>query len=606
LLYVTTLLFISTTTHATNLDNSTIEASPSDVYELHTTTIKVTAIDTEGSVEGATVNISAVDGKFVDNSMKWIEVTTDANGEATVDWIAPATENETSELNVTITAEFTSGSDSIIKEMNITVHPIELDLSTISITPDPVYEMQNATVEVVAEGQYGVIKGADVHFECDDGIFPEYGTSTVDLQTDSQGKAIIIWQADLVNLLSNLVYVNITANITYTERIVNFNLTDTVNVNEVDFDNSVMSVSATSIGGGYPVTITVTAEGSLGKISGASISLDALDGQFPNGETTIEGLSDSNGEYETTWTAPDVSSDIDIIITATLTLEKTIAMKQIEKTITVTPIIHNFTNIEISANNTEVNVGQKVELTINVLNEIGDPVTNASATITAVEGVFVSSGTETVKTNTSDLGTITVVWDTSSLNPPITGQYYPITVSLVKEYYDTNSTSINIKVNLVIVQLETQTVPAKTSITQGENLTFTVLVTANGHPVENATVTITALSGVFASSGNQIASANTNSSGYVTFIWVTADMVVSTAKNYTFTITAGLPGYDSSDTETVIITVNPVSSNGGTDSTETPTEKLSTMAKLGILFGVTGVIALMGIVGYFVIKGRGI
>jgi len=241
-------------------------------------------------------------------------------------------------------------------------------------------------------------------------------------------------------------------------------------------------------------------------------------------------------------------------------------------------------------------------------NELGYTVEDAEITFNAMEGEFVGFDALTAKINSSSEGIASVVWNTTDLSPPIpNGQDYPITINIVKEFYNSEEDSIDIHVNPIILKLNSSTTPDKTTITQGENVTFTVFVSAGEQGVEGATVTITALAGTFASSGNQIASLETNSTGYVTFVWITEDMTVTTAKNYAFTIDAALPGYDSSEQETVTILVNPVDT-GGTEPTQTttPTGGLSTMTKLGILLGALGGVVLLGGLGYFLISRRGV
>ncbi|MHA1868452.1 MAG: hypothetical protein ACTSXD_10455 [Candidatus Heimdallarchaeaceae archaeon] len=608
-LVVSSFLIFSGSVYAADVSGSIIQASPSDIYEFQITTIKVTSKNGAGTaLGGVKVNISAEEGSFVENEMKYIILTTDTNGVASADWKAPEAKSAIEEKEVTLTAVFTSGSDTSTKELNVTVYPLSFDESTITVDPDPVYETQNSTIEITAKGTYGTIAEASVHLTCDDGIFPDSDTFEIDVQTGSDGKVQVIWNADLTTLVSELNYVNFTASITYSGSTATKDLTGTIHVNELDLSSSTMTASSTDVGGGAHVSIVVTAEGALGVISNAKVELDALDGHFANDGKDITGYTNSSGKFETEWIAPDVSNAIDIILSGTVSVDNTLATEELDEiTITVNPVVHNFT-IDLVANASEVIAGEPVELTVTLTNELGDAVEEAEITFNAMEGEFVGFDAITAKINTSSEGIASVIWNTTDLSPPIpNGQDYPITISIVKEYYNSKEDSIDIHVNPVILKLSSITTPDKTTITQGENVTFIVYVSAGDKGVEGATVTITALAGSFASSGNQIASLETNSTGYVTFVWMTKDMTVTTAKNYNFTISSALPGYDSSEQETVTILVNPVST-GGTEpiQTNTPIGGLSTMTKLGILLGALGGVVLLGGLGYFLISRRGV
>ena len=224
---------------------------------------------------------------------------------------------------------------------------------------------------------------------------------------------------------------------------------------------------------------------------------------------------------------------------------------------------------------------------------------NANATFTAPEGTFIGSGTDTIVVVTSSLGVATVTWNTTDTSPPVGGFDYPIEVSLIKEYYNTNTTSINITVTPEVLKLVTSSVPSPTSITQGANVTITVHVTANGGNIEGASVRIIAQSGVFESSSTEIAILNTDTSGIVVFTWLTSEMTVTTAKDYSFTISASLPGYDDSDSEIITVHVEPIATTPGPDG-----PGLSTYEMLGIILGAVGGIILIGLIGYLILRKK--
>jgi hypothetical protein len=594
------LVYLPLEINATNVEGSDI-IFPSDTLALQEIEISVWANGTLGSVEGALVNISAPQGIFQLTAGLWALDTTDDSGYARFQWQAPDTPTEMAPINVTLTANISSGIDQVILQENITIHPIDFSKSSMLINPKTVYEYHNSSIAVYANSSifpYGV-EDATVDLFCDEGVFIDTGTATTSLLTNTWGWVLVYWQANLSITITNPLDVNITANISYTGKIVNASLTDTITVNPIDFNSSTIQLSEATTGGGYPITVTVRVVGDYGPVEGAEIFLDALDGQFPNGNWNITGYADYNGYYIVDWIAPEVSSDTNFTIKADIRYDPKPILESINKTILVVAFLHNFTNIILSANTTSVIPGDYVEITVEVFNEIGMIIPNANATFTAPEGTFIGSGTDTIEVVTSSLGIATIIWNTTDTNPPIGGFDYPIEVSLIKEYYNTNTSSINITVTPEVQKLLTSSIPSPTSITQGANVTITIHVTANGGNIEGASVRIIAQSGIFESSSTEIAILNTDTSGNVVFTWLTSEMTVTTARDYSFTISASLPGYDDSDSEIITVHVEPIATTPGPDG-----PGLSTYEMLGIILGVVGGILLIGLIGYLLLRKK--
>ncbi|MHA1686563.1 MAG: hypothetical protein ACTSYD_09185 [Candidatus Heimdallarchaeaceae archaeon] len=589
-----------TITSAIDVSTSQITA-PSDIYALQYTTITVKAQGTSGVVSGATVNVSALYGIFPSTGKSWVVGTTNESGLLSVIYKAPDTENETSTLTDTISADITSESDTAHIEHSITVHPIDFSTSSLNIDPTDVYEDHNATITIVAQGPYGIIEGATVDLSSTSGKYVETGAATQSTETDQNGKVSVLWQAPILPGGVTSLEVNISVTLSFPGKIVSKSLSQNITVYPIDFNSSTLEFSATTVNGGYSIDVTVNAIGNIGPVGNANVHLNALDGQFSNGDTTIEGVTDASGAFTTQWKAPDVDADITIDFTATLTYTNIPLIKDLTGSVTVLSVIHNIT-IALTANTTDATAGDFVSITVAIQNEIGESIDNASATFTATDGTFVDSGSISTTVSTSESGTATVVWDTSSISPPVGGLDYLIEVTIIKEYYNTNSSSITIHVNPQTFQLVTNSVPTPTSITQGENVTISVLVKAGNNPVEGATVQITAQAGIFASSGSAVAVSNTNATGYAVFIWVTEDMVVSTAKNYTFTIQATMPGYENSDSETITVEVQPQAE--ATTPTTTPTQGTNMNKQLGILLGVVGGIAILGVLSYLFMRKK--
>lgn len=601
ILCISLLTFSSPTVQATDVSNS-VFVMPSEAIALHRVELAVLANGSQGNVNGASVNISCSQGTFELSGGLWAVDTTNSSGIAEFWWVAPDTTTEVDPINVTITADITSSPDNIVIYQNITVNPIEFSDSVLDVQDDPVYELHNSRITVVVRSTvfpYNIV-GATVDLSCDEGIFEDTQTATTSGITNSEGKLDVIWLANLSLIISSPLIVNIYADISYTGKTVTDNLTKTITVNPMDFDSSTLQLSDYDVGGSYPVTVTVRAIGAYGPVSNADISLDALDGSFENSKTNISGVTDADGYFVQEWIAPDVGSDIDIVITAEIRFNYTTLEKIINATVSVRSFMHNFTTIDIAANPLIGTVGDTIELTLTTLNEIGLPIYNASATFTAPEGVFVGSGMDNITVQTDISGVAIVVWDTSSLTTPIGGLSYQIDVSLIREYYNTNTSDVSVFIDPVVLKLETYSTTDPTSITVGADVTITVHVTANSMNIEGATVQITALSGVFDSSGDVVATLNTDSSGLAVFTWITTDMTVTSKTDYTFDIQATLPGYDTSDLEQILVEVNPVA----TEPTTPTGDGLTQNQMLGILFGAVGGLLVIGTVSYMILRKK--
>ena len=601
ILCISLLTFSSPTVQATDVSNS-VFVMPSEAIALHRVELAVLANGSQGNVNGASVNISCSQGTFELSGGLWAVDTTNSSGIAEFWWVAPDTTTEVDPINVTITADITSSPDNIVIYQNITVNPIEFSDSVLDVQDDPVYELHNSRITVVVRSTvfpYNIV-GATVDLSCDEGIFEDTQTATTSGITNSEGKLDVIWLANLSLIISSPLIVNIYADISYTGKTVTDNLTKTITVNPMDFDSSTLQLSDYDVGGSYPVTVTVRAIGAYGPVSNADISLDALDGSFENSKTNISGVTDADGYFVQEWIAPDVGSDIDIVITAEIRFNYTTLEKIINATVSVRSFMHNFTTIDIAANPLIGTVGDTIELTLTTLNEIGLPIYNASATFTAPEGVFVGSGMDNITVQTDVSGVAIVVWDTSSLTTPIGGLSYQIDVSLIREYYNTNTSDVSVFIDPVVLKLETYSTTDPTSITVGADVAITVHVTANSMNIEGATVQITALSGVFDSSGDVVATLNTDSSGLAVFTWITTDMTVTSKTDYTFDIQATLPGYDTSDLEQILVEVNPVA----TEPTTPTGDGLTQNQMLGILFGAVGGLLVIGTVSYMILRKK--
>ena len=599
------LIYVPISTQAIDVSGSEILLPADDTLALQEISITVWANGTSGDVNGASVNISCTSGYFSATADLWDVDTTDSNGLVSFDWYAPDTPTEVSPINVTFSADITSDTNNFVVEKNVTVHPIDFSTSFMYANPTELYELHNASVTIYANSSIfpNRIEGVTVDLICDEGNFLDSGTATTSVTTNYWGWVNVIWQANLSVIISNPLTVNLTADLSYTGKIVSNSLNEEIVVNPMDINSSTLEVSDTTVGGGYPVIVTARAVGDYGPVSHTEVLLDALDGEFTNGETNITALTDSNGYFVTTWTSPEVGSPLEIVITSIFRFPTTILLNELNITIDVLAFSHNFTNILLNANATTATVGEHILLSMETFNEIGQPVAYANATFTAPAGTFIGSGTDTIELITDAAGSVSVVWDTSDISAPIGGFDYHIDLSLIKEYYNTNSSVITVHVNPDVLTLETASSADPLSIIKGANVTITVHVTANGLDIEGATVQILAQAGVFEYSSTEIASKNTDASGIVIFTWITSSMTVTVERDFEFSIQASLPGYTYSDVEYISITVEP----DETQTTDPPDgDGLTTGEKLGILLGAVGGVLLIGTIVYMVLKKKAV
>jgi hypothetical protein len=602
LLCVSLLTFNMITTNAKDLTGSAF-IMPSDSLALHMIELTVYVTGAGGDVNNAIVGINCTSGTF-DNSTADSDISsTDSVGIASFWWIAPDPPTELNPIDVKFIANISHDVDFFAINQNITVHPIEFSASTMLITPDPIYELHNSSVEVNATSLYEPygVDGAIIDLTCDEGYFVDTLTATTQLNADSSGYATVDWNANLSIVISDPTLVNFTATITYTGKTANIVLNDNITVNPLDLASSTLLLSSNEVSGSEVVTVTTRAVGTYGPVSNAEIFIDALDGVFPSGYENITGTSDSNGYFVTTWTAPEVSANISYDITAEFRYPTTALLETLVDSVLVRADVHDFANITVEADASIVDEGELVELTLTVTNELFQFVEDANATFTAAGGTFVGSGYDNITVQTDASGIAVVTWNTSETNPTIGGFDFNITVTLIKEYYNTNESSVLVHVNPIIYQLETDSNADPTTITKGANVTITVHVTANGLDVEGATIQILTQSGIFAVSSEESAAKNSDASGIVTFIWITADMTVSQARDFTFTIGATLPGYDDSTVEEITVHVEP---DPAEQTTPTDDEGLSSFEKLGVLFGVVGGIVLLSLGAYLIFRKK--
>lgn len=288
-----------------DLSGTTLEANPSIVNENSSSNILVTVQGSAGVIPDADVTITGVGGEFSSTSTDISTGTTNASGEYTDIWEAPNPPVETNyTLELTVTYDGTNAT--FVGEYNITVVPVEgqlyLDLNVI-----PGYELdlgEIATIEVTVKENITntVIENAFVVFDALDGNFTENGLDLYSGTTDVTGKITVHWETETVN--PGMFGTDYTIDITVSKISYQTNYTTLEFFVEEEIEDLVVNITSNTnaITLGESVEITVTVKLGSTAYEDAYVSVVAFSGNFTGANgATINGYTDSNGNFTVTW-----------------------------------------------------------------------------------------------------------------------------------------------------------------------------------------------------------------------------------------------------------------------------------------------------------------
>jgi co-chaperonin GroES (HSP10) len=291
-----------------------------------------------------------------------------------------------------------------------------------------------------------------------------------------------------------------------------------------------VDLSSSRVHEGEQVLVTVHVTNGTIALGNVTVSLFSVkNGNF----TASSGLTDGNGYFTTTFTAPDITELANIRIVARAAESGYTDGSDFEY-LEVSP----FLSVQIIANPNVIKSEESAQISIYIRSNM-EPVANASVAIACGGG---SLSSENGITNLN--GTVTLLFDAPQT---VTFLNITITATATKEGYigGAGETTIVIEPKILVVQITTSN---NTTISEAE-LNVTVHVEYDGTPINEASVTVMAENGTFS-----FANGTTNENGYITFVYTAPPVNAQT--NITITAQATKTRYAMGQSQAEI-TVNP-------------------------------------------------
>ncbi len=261
------------------------------------------------------------------------------------------------------------------------------------------------------------------------------------------------------------------------------------------------------------VTVTVYVSTESGAAANATVNLlSAKGGSF----LSSSGVTDSNGQFETTFTAPNVTDSTDVRLIAGAS-DSGYADGSCYAYLRVLSLLH----IQITTQPATVKSEATVAMIFNVTGGLGQPIANASLTAAADNGTLLTSSGFTGADGTLSLNytapytlsPMNVTITASTQKPGFTDGYYQETVPVLQ--------------NVLAVTVT----PDSYSIVSEGTTNVAVLVTTDQVPIPNATVSMSGSVGNFTQPNGA-----TDSNGIARFVFTAPQ--TTTAVNATITAIA--------------------------------------------------------------------
>jgi hypothetical protein len=276
------------------------------------------------------------------------------------------------------------------------------------------------------------------------------------------------------------------------------------------------------------VTVTVHVSDEAGTPESANVKLLSLKG---GSFSPASGVTDSNGQFETTFTAPNVTDTTYVRLIATAT-EAGHADGSCYTYLKVLPLLH----IQMTTEPAIIKSEATVAMTFHVSGVLGQPVANALLTATVDNG--------TLSANTGVTGADgTVIFNFTA---PYT--LNPLSVAVDSTAQEPGYTDGHDQETITVLQnvLAAKVTPDLPSIVSEGNTNVTVLVTCDADPIPNAYITVSS-----GNTGNFTSTiGTTDSNGIATFLF-TAPQTTS-AVNATISVTATKSHYVDAANQTII------------------------------------------------------
>ena len=314
----------------------------------------------------------------------------------------------------------------------------------------------------------------------------------------------------------------------------------TINVQSLTPLEVSLALGSDSIGSEEQVSITVHVTDGANAVENANVTLFAVKvGSF----TPISGLTNSAGDFTTTFTAPNVTQITNVRITATAS-NSGYADGSDYKYLEVLPILL----VQVTADPTTVISEATSNVKVHVTS-VGQPVADAVITILSDGGGNFSAGAGTTDSNGDVTFVFTAPQTTTQLNITITA------TATKTEYADgQGQTKLTIEPRILVIQFTTNPTTVNSEVISQ----LTVQVTYNATPISDVTVTLSSDGGGTFSTTN----GTTNSNGYFTLTFTAPQ--TTTQFDVTITATATKTGYvDGEDQATITVIPKTIVGPGG-------------------------------------------
>ena len=473
---------------------------------------------------------------------------TNSSGYLVVTWSTPMVEG-----NAEIIASVTSGSDTYTftnQIITLTSDVLSLDATDVGV-PSNVYSGFETNVTVSGLNFIGgKYSNVDVSLSTSGG--------TLELLTgklSSSGLFVTKWQAPEV-----ITPQNVTISVDF--QLVNsrqYSASVIVEVDPIDLEASSIVANSTATGSETGVALQIQSKGNYGIIPGTNGTISQTSGELQGVFSTTQFVTNSSGYADLVWTAPRLTGEQTITLTAILDFEGT--NKNIEINITVSAATYD---ISVAFNSTTLDPEQSVEMVVKV-SEDGNGVSEASVLVDASDGTVL--GTQPFITNAT--GYVTVIWKADFVPVNLIGSNVELTISAFDNVTGTSNVVKSVHVNPYPVKFSYAAVLDKTEFTFGDPVDFSIVVlnSTNG-AYEGALVTVTALAGQFASSNDTQASAVTDSFGFADFTWTSEGLVdPNEPQQLSFTYEVSISEFNLLESGSFTITILPSGTVSNTNIT---------------------------------------
>jgi hypothetical protein len=282
-------LYLQISPNATTInseDNTSINVNVTDAFETPVSTVSLTLYANAGTLSAPSV-------------------TTDSQGTATFSFEAPLTLNQTT-ATITITA--TKPDYAITQgQQVITVNP---KLLTLEVAANPGVIMSQANTTIIAHAAFDSVPVSGATLTASSDIGGNF--SGTENPTDSNGNAALTFTAPEITVnQTEVATITITAHeqgYVDAENSTSVAVTPKILIVQITSQNDTLtSIGTTSI------TVQVTSLNDTGPVSEANVTITSENG---GNFSTTTGLTDQNGNWTTTFTAPLVNAPLNITILA--------------------------------------------------------------------------------------------------------------------------------------------------------------------------------------------------------------------------------------------------------------------------------------------------